>query len=373
MSQAFAYLDHNATTRLRPEALTAMAAVVAGCGNPSSVHHAGREARRVLAGARETVGRAIGLAQGGTVIFTSGGTEANHLALKGSDRRRLLRSAIEHESVRAAAEAALVVPVEPEGTVDLAALDAMLRDGPAALVSIMVANNETGVIQPIEAVVRLAHACGALVHCDAIQAVGKIPFDMARLGVDLATVSAHKLGGPPGVAALAVRPGLVLTPLLTGGGQESGLRAGTENLPGIAGFAAAIECAVAELDLYAGLAILRDDLARRLSALEPQAIVFGAARPRLPNTLSIALPGVSAEIQVMALDLAGIGVSAGAACSSGKIRPSHVLEAMGADADTARSAIRISLGAGTTADELDRVVEAWGALAQRTADRRAAA
>jgi cysteine desulfurase len=237
----------------------------------------------------------------------------------------------------------------------------------------MVANNETGVIQPIAEIVRIAHAAGALVHADAIQAVGKIPFDMGALSIDLASVSAHKLGGPQGVGALALAPGVAVAALQTGGGQERGFRAGTENLPGIAGFAAAIGRAVAELDEFAGLAHLRDAMERRLVAAEPAAVVFGRDRDRLANTSLVALPRVPAETQVMALDLAGIGVSAGAACSSGKVRPSHVLEAMGCDRSLAGSAIRISLGRGTTADEIDRLVEAWTALARRAAATRSAA
>jgi cysteine desulfurase len=372
--EPFVYLDHNATTPVRFEAAAAVADALAACGNPSSVHRAGREAKRRLEAARDKVARSLGLPAGGALIFTSGGTEANHLALKGSGRDRILRSTIEHDSVRAAAVGAIEVPVDCQGTIDLAALAALLAvDGEGALVSIMAANNETGVIQPLAEITRLAHERGALVHCDAIQAVGKIPFDMASLGVDLVSVSAHKLGGPPGIAALAVAPGVALSALQTGGGQEKGLRAGTENLPGVAGFAAAIEIAILELPIYARLAELRDAMERRLRMLEPAARVFGEARARLPNTSSIALPGVGSEVQVMALDLAGIGVSAGSACSSGKVRPSHVLEAMGAEPDLARSAIRISLGRDTAAADIDRLVSSWGDLARRTAHTRSAA
>jgi len=349
-----------------------MAQTLSECGNPSSVHRAGRLARQHLEAARGAVAQAIGLAEGGTLVFTSGGTEANQLALFGTGRARVLRSAIEHDSVREATPDAVEIPVEPGGTVDLKALESLLEGGPA-LVSVMAANNETGVIQPIAEIVRLAHEAGALVHCDAIQAAGKIPFDMAALGVDLVSVSAHKLGGPTGIGALAVAPGLQLQPRQRGGGQERGMRAGTENLPGIVGFATAITAAIAELPRYAELAELRDAMERRLRAIEPEAVLFGAERPRLPNTTSIALPGLASELQVMALDLAGIGVSAGSACSSGKVRPSHVLGAMGAGPALARSAIRISLGRDTTSEDIDRLVAAWALLAQRRQAKKGAA
>jgi cysteine desulfurase len=362
----FVYLDHNATTRVRDVAAAAMMATLGSCGNPSSVHRAGRAARAALAEARERIAAAIGLPKGGMLVFTSGGTEANHLALK-AGQRPVWRSAIEHDSVRAAVPDAAVLPVGPDGIVRLESL----AGAAGALVSVMAANNETGIIQPIAAVVAAAQRHGALVHSDAVQAIGKIPFDMADLGLDLVSVSAHKFGGPAGIGALAVAPGIDPAPLLTGGGQERGWRAGTENLPGIMGFAAAIEAAVAELDRYAQLARLRDDLERRLSEAAPDAIFFRG--PRLPNTSCVALPGVLAETQVMALDLAGIGVSAGAACSSGKVRPSHVLAAMGMPQSVARSSIRISLGRDTNAADIDRCVAAWSDLAQRTEGTRRAA
>jgi cysteine desulfurase len=317
--------------------------------------------------ARRQVARAIGLPEGGDIIFTSGGTEANHLALRGFQKTtgRVLISAIEHECVRAAVPDAEAIAVTADGGVDLAALERLLRGG-AALVSVMAANNETGVIQPIADVVRLAHAVGARVHCDAIQIVGKAPFDMAALGVDLATVSAHKLGGPQGMAALALAPKVPVRALTTGGGQEKGYRAGTENVAGIVGFGLAIEAAVAELAGYQRLALLRDRLAARLLEIDPRAVVFGAEAPRVANTLAIAMPGVKAETQVMAFDLAGIGLSAGSACSSGKVRVSHVLTAMGVAPDLAQSAIRVSLGRDTNEKEIDRMIEAWTALRART-------
>ena len=363
----FVFLDHNATTPLRPAVIAAMVAVLGEAGNPSSVHARGRAARRRVELARRQVAEAIGVPLGGEIVFTSGGTEANHLALRGLKAPgRVLRSAIEHDCVRAAVPDAEPIPVTADGIVDLAALERLLRDG-AAVVSVMAANNETGVIQPIADVVRLAHAAGALVHCDAIQIVGKAGFDMAALGVDIATVSAHKLGGPQGMAALALAPKVPVRALTTGGGQEKGYRAGTENVAGIVGFGLAIEAAVAELDAYGRLADLRDRLAARLVEIDPAAVVFGAQAPRVANTLSIAMPGVKAETQVMAFDLAGIGISAGSACSSGKVKTSHVLTAMGVASDLAAAAIRISLGRDTTDEEIRRMIEAWGELRTRTA------
>jgi cysteine desulfurase len=368
---AFTYLDHNATTPVREIAVAAMLDAVTRCGNPSSVHREGRAARHRLEMARAAVARSIGLGAAGEIVFTSGGTESNQLAIRGAGRVRVLRSAIEHDSVRAALADAVEIPVEPGGAVDLSAFAELLAtDRAPTLVSVMAANNETGVIQPLAEIVRLGHAAGALVHCDAIQAIGKIGFDMTALGLDLVSLSAHKLGGPPGIGALALASGIAVTPCQRGGGQERGLRAGTENLPGIAGFAAAIEAATAELATYRELAILRDTMEERLRMIEPDLVLFGADRARLPNTSCVALPGMSSEVQIMALDLAGVAVSAGAACSSGKVRSSHVLGAMGVAPALARSAIRISLGRGTDIVDIERLVTAWGALAHRQRDKR---
>ncbi len=265
------------------------------------------------------------------------------------------------------AAGAAVIPATPQGVVDLAALERMLaQDARPALVSLMLANNETGAIQPVAEAARLAHASGALVHCDAIQAAGKLAIDRAALGADLLSLSAHKLGGPQGVGALVVAGAVPLAALQTGGGQERGRRAGTENLPGIVGFAAAAAAASARLDDYAAVALLRDEAERRLTAIAPEAPVHAAAAPRLPNTLSIGMPGVAASTQVMALDLAGVMVSAGAACSSGKIPRSRVLDAMAVGGAAAESAIRISLGWSSTAADIDQLVEAWGGLYART-------
>lgn len=366
------YLDYNATAPLRPEVRETLAAALDLVGNPSSVHGFGRACRSAVEHARAQVAALVG-ARPSEVVFTSGGTEANNLALRGAaPGRRLVVSAIEHESVLAAAPDAARVPVNAQGVVDLDALDARLAaldadGGPPACLSLMLANNETGVLQPVAEAARLAHARGALVHCDAVQAAGRLPLDRAALGVDLLTLSAHKLGGPQGVGALVVRDGLTLPALLRGGGQERGRRAGTENVAGIAGFGRAAELALSDLDAAAGLAALRDGLERRIRALVPTVRLFGAGAPRLANTSCIGLPGLPGETQVMALDLAGVAVSAGAACSSGKVRASHVLRAMGADPAEAGSAIRVSLGWATGPADIDRFIEAWTALHRRVA------
>ena len=364
------YLDYNATTPVRPEAAAAVADALALTGNASSVHRFGRLARRKLEDAREAVAALVG-APAERVVFTSGGTEANNLALTGAGRARRLVSAGEHDSVLNAAagveRGAERIPLRRDGVVDLDALEALLGEDPRpALVSVMLANNETGVIQPVARAAETAHCRGALVHCDAVQGAGKIPVDMAALGVDLLSLSAHKLGGPQGVGALIVAEGLELAPLMRGGGQERRHRAGTENLPGIAGFGAAAECALAGLERMAGLAELRDRLERRLRARAPEIKIYGAGAPRLPNTSCFGVPGLAAEIQVIALDLAGIAVSAGAACSSGKVAPSHVLGAMGASEAEAGSAIRVSLGWDSGAAGIERFLEAWSALYSRS-------
>ncbi len=361
-----AYLDWNATAPLRAEVATAMADALGRTGNPSSVHRWGRAARQAIERARAQVATLVGAAPA-EVIFTSGGTEANHLALRGASGRRILISAIEHDSVREAAPEAPVIPVTSEGVADLAALEALLAaEARPALVSIMLANNETGAIQPIAEAAAIAHAHGALFHCDAIQGAGKLPVDMGALGAEMMSISAHKLGGPQGVGALVVREGVVLSALQRGGGQERGRRAGTENLPGIVGFGVAAEIAARESLPSAAIAGLRDTAQAVLRALAPDAKIFAKNTPRLPNTLCIGMPGVAASTQVMALDLAGVMASAGAACSSGKLRRSHVLGAMGASADAAESAIRVSLGWSTTAAEVERLLDAWTALYRRT-------
>jgi len=359
------YLDWNATTPLRPAAASAMTAMFARCGNPSSVHRWGRAARHAVENARSAVGALIGAPPEG-VIFVSGGTEANHLALLGCGRDRVLVSAVEHDSVLRAVPEAERIPVDHDGVVELEVLDRLLAADPRpTLVSVMLANNETGVLQPMAAIAAVARAHGALLHCDAVQAVGKIALDVQAIGADLFTLSAHKLGGPPGIGALVVTGGLELTPLLGGGGQERGRRAGTENLAGIAGFAAAAVVAAEEIAVYDSIRQLRDTLEASVVAVAPDVVVLGVAAPRLANTAAIAMPGVAAETQVIALDLDGVMVSAGAACSSGKVGPSHVLEAMGVGPDLVGSTIRVSLGWKSSEADVARFVTAWTALYRR--------
>jgi cysteine desulfurase len=358
------YLDYNATTPVRPAVMEAIGAALADVGNPSSVHDFGRAARARLERAREQVATLVG-ARSDQAVFTSGGTEANNLAIGGSGRVRHLVSAIEHDSILKPA-ACEPIPVRRDGIVDLTALERMLASSlEPAMVAVMLANNETGVIQPVAEAARIAHAHAALLHCDAVQAAGKIAVDFAALGADLMSVSAHKLGGPPGVGALIVADHVELGARQRGGGQERGRRAGTENLPGIVGFGIAAEMAAAELGAMARIAGLRDDLERRATTAVPAALIFGCESPRLPNTTCLALPRLSNEVQVIGLDLAGVAVSAGSACSSGKVQASHVLRAMGADAPTAGSAIRVSLGWQSTAADVDHFIAAWCELAAR--------
>jgi len=363
------YLDWNATAPLRPEAAEAIAAALAECGNPSSVHRWGRAARQRVERAREAVAALAGAAPE-NLVFSSGGTEANHLALLGAGRDRVFVSAVEHSSVLQALPAAQLIPVDRNGIVDLGWLDAALAADPTpALVSVQYANNETGVLQPVERVADIAHRHGALFHCDAIQAAGKMPLDIGKLGADLVSLSAHKFGGPTGIGALIVGGATEIAPTIRGGGQERSRRAGTENLPGIAGFAAAATAAAADLDAYDRVARLRDRLEGAALTAMPDAVIVAATSPRLPNTTALALPGLAAETQIIALDLDGVMVSAGAACSSGKVGPSHVLAAMGLPSDIARSTIRISLGWSTTEAEIGHFLDAWTALARRRRSR----
>lgn len=357
------YMDHNATTAVRPEARDAVALALALTGNPSSVHGSGRTARRLVEDARDAVAALVG-AEPAWVVFTSGGTEANNLALRVLPKRApILCSAVEHASVLSVMDGIVEIPVDGDGVVDLGALEALLagEDTPA-LVSVMLANNETGVLQPVADVAALAHEHGALIHCDAVQAAGKMAIDFRTLGCDLMSLSAHKIGGPSGVGALVVTSGvegdLALIPMLRGGGQERGRRAGTENVPGIAGFGAAARAAREGLTDFARLGRWRERIENRLRQ-HADSRVYGFGAPRLANTSCLTMPGVEAETQVIQFDLAGVAVSAGAACSSGKVEPSRVLAAMGVDANEAATAIRVSLGWNTTEDDADKFVEAW--------------
>jgi cysteine desulfurase len=376
------YLDWNATAPLREDARVAMAAAMEVSGNPSSVHGEGRAARKLIESARENVATLVG-AQAKNVIFTSGGTEANVLALTpqitdGKDtraREMLLFCAMEHPSVgvggRFKPEQVRNIAALASGQIDLRDLAAKVADlqtsGAGFLVSLMHANNETGVVQPVAEAAAIVHAAGGLLHVDAVQSAGKIPCDMGSLGADLLTISAHKIGGPKGVGALIkARDSLAVKPIFNGGGQERGARGGTENVIGIAGFGAAAVAAQRDLPLYQGsLAVLRDDLERSLHEIESRTVVFGSAElghnppARLPNTTLFAVPGVNAETALIALDLAGFAVSAGSACSSGKVSASHVLKAMGISDELGTCAIRLSIGITTTRAEIDSFLAAW--------------
>jgi cysteine desulfurase len=368
------YLDWNATTPLRREAREAMAIALDLQGNPSSVHAEGRQARRLVEDARLSISAAIGTLPR-NLVFTSGGTEANVLALTQGVRRgfgppveRLAVSAIEHASVLAGgrfpADAIASVGVSRSGVVDLGSLRATLKSGPPALVSVMLANNETGALQPVEQVADIVHAAGGLLHVDAIQALGKIPFDFNQINADLVTLSAHKAGGPKGVGVLVLADGVAgLEPLMRGGGQEHGRRAGTENVAGIAGFGAATKAAMAVMKTNANrIEALRNRLESGLRQT-PGIILFSEDVPRLPNTTLFSVPGLKAETAVIGFDLAGIAVSSGAACSSGKVQPSHVLKAMAFGPELAQGAVRLSLGWSTSEEEIDYCLEAWRKLA----------
>lgn len=384
------YLDYNATAPVRPEVILRMQEMRAVPANPSSVHRFGREAKKHLENARKIIADAIS-AWPTEIMFTGSGTEANATALRGTGRRVLV-SAVEHSSIlkpsslveesrvegnspHTQASNMLqqsllpnppspggrgnIIPVDANGIVDLAALEKMLAGAPA-LVSVMLANNETGVIQPIREISELCKKHGALLHTDAVQGLGKIPVDFATLGCDMMTISAHKCGGAVGAAALVVRRDLPITPLLVGGGQELGRRAGTENIAAIAGFARAVE-----LFDFAHMKKLRGWLDKMEK--EMAAMVFGQLAPRLPNTSYVAMPGVGNEVQLMDFDLKGFAVSAGSACSSGRIEISHVLTAMGAPRELAGSAIRVSGGWATTEVEICRFTDAWKSTCERLA------
>lgn len=359
------YLDYNATAPLKPGVRAAMIGAMDQPGNPSSVHGFGRAARMALERARRQVAATIN-ADPEDVIFTSGATEANNAALRHAPVVAVLTSAIEHEAVLAATPAARRIPVDAAGLLDLAALEIMLdeQDEPV-LVSVMLANNETGVIQPIADIASVVHRHGGYLHCDAVQAFGKLPIDRVALGADMLSLSAHKCGGPAGVGALVVSERLAPERWQFGGGQEKRRRPGTENLLGIIGFGQAAELAVADMPAMQALADWRDGFEAAALAAMPQARITGAGAPRLPNTSSIGLPGVPSQTQVMALDLAGYAVSAGSACSSGRVEASNVIEAITGDRELAASVLRLSLGWQTTAADVEGFTLAWIAMAQR--------
>ena len=376
------YLDHNATAPLDARALEAMHPWLTGVhGNPASVHRYGRAAHAALETARAQVAALVN-AQPAQVVFTGGGTEADNLGLKGvcsgAPSGRLLVGAMEHSAVLGPVRALAkhgwqleYIPADSEGRYDLEAYARMLQQGGVKLVSAMLANNETGAIQDVKHMAALAHAAGALLHCDAVQAAGKLLVDFMEFGADLMTLSAHKLNGPRGVGALIMNRRVSLTPLVDGGGQEQGLRGGTENLAGIVGFGRAAELARAELpERIAHARPLRERLEAGVAGL-PGLRIFAAGAERLPNTTQFGIAGLDGEWLVMEFDKRGIAVSSGSACHSGSGEPSHVLTAMGFDAPTAKGALRVSFGAGNTAQDADAVIAALkeivGSLGKRVA------
>ncbi|GAB4118958.1 MAG: cysteine desulfurase family protein [Rhodothalassiaceae bacterium] len=371
------YLDYNASAPLLPEAREAMIAALDLVGNPSSVHREGREARHVLEIARADVAAMIG-ARPVDIVFCSGGTESVAMAIRGAPVASILHSAVEHDAVRAAAEqtglAVESLAVDAEGRLDLIALSEALERAPKpALVSLMFANNETGVLQPVAEAASLARAHDALVHCDAVQAPGRVALSVKDLDVDFLSLSAHKIGGPKGAGALWLRPGRMLAPLIAGGGQESFRRSGTEAVAAIAGFGAAARCVPETLADMARVVALRDRIEAECRAHRPDVFIAGAGASRLPNVTALSMPGIAAETQVMRFDLEGIAISAGSACSSGKVRQSHVLSAMGIGKEQAGEIVRISLGRGTTEREIARFIAVWKHVCARSRGREKAA
>ncbi|ESR25091.1 cysteine desulfurase family protein [Lutibaculum baratangense] len=365
----FVYLDCNATSPLRPQARAAMLAAIEDGGNPSSVHMVGRRARRHLEDARVRLAAVVG-AEPADVVMTSGGTEANALALAQARGAPVLVSAVEHPSVLAAVPDAEIVPVDGQGVVDLRWLALRLGQDPKpGLVSIMAANNETGVLQPLDEIRRLCGNADVPLHSDAVQVAGRMRAD--DLPADLVTLSSHKMGGPLGAGALVRKGGPAIVSLVRGGGQERGLRGGTENVPAIAGFGAAAAAAMQQLeDRRSELERLRDWFEREISTICAGTRILGAQAPRLPNTSCFAVPGVAAETALIALDLEGIAVSSGSACSSGKVGVSHVLAAMNVAPELAAGAIRVSLGWSTTGQDLENFVSVWRRVGPRLAGRK---
>jgi cysteine desulfurase len=381
------YLDHNATSPLRPEAEAAVVQALQEGGNPSSVHAEGRRARARIEDARDVVATLAGVSPRG-VIFTSGGTEANALALSpdiafagGRRPTRLLVSAIEHACVleghRFAAAHVERVPVRASGVIDLDALDTRVRalaaEGEVPLLALQAANNETGIVQPVRAAADIVHAVGGVLHCDAVQAAGKMDISLSEWGVDSAAFSAHKIGGPQGVGALALADSATAlgARMLRGGGQERGARAGTENGPGIAGFGAALRVILSLREAEAArLQGLRDLLEQDIRLRAPEAIIVGEGEERLPNTTLFAVPGLPAATALIAFDLAGLAVSSGSACSSGKVTPSHVLGAMGAAQEITAGALRVSLGWNTSRDDVICFLEAFAKIRDVNRERR---
>lgn len=363
MNDKFTYLDHNATTPLRPEAMEAMMVALNEVGNPSSIHHFGRTARKHVETARKIIADTLDVSNG-QVFFNAGATEGNNTILKGFRGKRILITATEHSSIVEGGVEAEIIPVKPNGVIDLDAFQKMVADNPPALVSVMLVNNETGVIQPVAEISKIAKSAGAMMHCDAVQGYGRIPFTRESLGVDYLTISSHKIGGPQGVGALIIAVGLTPPKLLEGGGQERRARAGTENTAGIAGFGAAAAKAVADIPKFAELATWRDRIETEMLK-SPRVKIFGKDAPRVANTISCIVDGTTSDTLLMAFDIEGIAISSGSACSSGTVKFSHVLKAMGLEPKQNMAALRISLGWTTTEKDIEQFITIWNTLRAR--------
>jgi cysteine desulfurase len=359
------YLDYNATCPIRPEAIDAAVGAMKHAGNASSIHADGRGARKLIEDARSHVA-ALANVRPAQVIFNSGATEGNNTIISGYQDKAVFVSAIEHPSILEAAPHAKQIPVTKDGVIDIDALKAMLEKDAPALVAVQLVNSETGIIQPVAELAALAKQNGAMVLCDAVQAAGRIDIDFKSLGADYLTLSAHKFGGPQGTGALVFREGLQMPKFMRGGGQEKRQRAGTENVAALAGFGIAAKIAAAEIETYnTRCKVFQNKLESALKAIANDLIVVGENAPRVSNTTNVILPGVSAETQLMAMDLEGVSLSSGSACSSGTFKPSHVLASMWLDADSAKSALRFSTGWATTDADIEEAVDAYARVVSR--------
>jgi cysteine desulfurase len=359
------YLDHNATTTIRPEVIELMTKIMSETGNASSTHALGRAASMHVERARTQMAEAINT-RPAQIIFTGSATESMNTILKTFKGERILASAVEYAAILDCGEANIeIIPVDDNGVIDLVAMDNMMSSSPVALVNIMYVNNETGVIQPVRQAVEIAHKHNALIHIDAVQALGKIPVDFKEIGADYMSFSAHKIGGPQGVGCFAFAAQKPIRPLIKGGGQEKRQRAGTTNVAGIAGMGMAAEIAVLNIENYKKLAILRDALENQVQKSLQNITINGAKADRVANSTSITAHGLSNTVQMMNLDLDKICVSVGSACSSGVAKPSHVLKAMGLSDDDALSTIRVSLGWNTEKDDIDRFVKSYIKMIER--------
>lgn len=361
MQRSIIFFDNNATTPLLNAVKEAVLDIMGEPLNPSSIHHFGRTAKLILETARTRVINFTGADENYNAIFTSTGTESNNLALRGLADYKTYTTEIDHTSVLSVVGQG-IIPVDRSGVINLEALESICAEAGKAgkfLVSIISASNETGAIQPLKAAAEIVHRYGGIIHSDGTQSFGKIDFNICDLGIDMATISAHKFGGPLGAAALIIRKNLVLNAIMFGGGQEFRYRPGTQNLPAIHGFGVAAELAHSTLADYAELALLRDYIQDQIKAISPHSIVFSEGAARLPNTLSISMPDVPSETQVIHFDINGFAVSAGSACSSGKVDLPYIQMAMGYDEAVARTAIRVSLGSSNTMNEAKLFVKVW--------------